>query len=671
MKYKTKSAQYYDYFEDAKIIEIDDDNKKLAIVLKGNEEIIDIFDAGPYVDYNPYENYIKDIKLQKEKESKDKKYGVLYIQEETNYLDVNSNNNSNINNSKKSLIGKNLFIDNNHQNEQIKSDNSNLPINFSKLDEKSKDKNIMNGLKEIKRYTSLSKTKFQIYFLSQHEIYKDIKINIKKPKIKHKILSVINLNNDIVLGIKWFSFNRSDNINDKNLSENDKYLKKSKLLLVIGQEGSVSVYHLKEYIPFNITRVNLDLKKTQPFTNFKEIYNLNVCINLYNPIIDFNLLDKPYYNNDLTEISLMTLHINNNFTSWKIVYKYGQVQLRVDHSFQLPNFICENFLIDNNENFLICFNKKGIMIFLAKSQSFPFPLIYKYTYNEKLPPLRELQKLVYSNEVMQDNNDEMNNDNKKEKDKNKKKDKNNEYKDNEEDCPNFINNNENIFLEDDKFLKFLQKPVLLDFGTKFLFVKLEIKSNDYTYSLYSFDISELNKIEKDKNFLFACLNEYDDILITKIYSSKEKIYFSESPFAYFHPKKLDTLDDNLLLTTSKRKILKEMKFDFNIIVNNLYESLFIREGDNIVIIKLPVKDKPDLDIINNDIKLSKYIFYEQPTSENLKSNCLAKWTINNTLIVHSVKSLFTIIKFRKEAVVLGIPISKTKVIEYLNLLETK
>ena len=242
---------------------------------------------------------------------------------------------------------------------------------------------------------------------------------------------------------------------------------------------------------------------------------------------------------------------------------------------------------------------------------------------------------------------------------------------NEEDCPNFINNDENIFLEDDKFLKFLQKPVLLDFGTKFLFVKLEIKSNDYTYSLYSFDISELNKIEKDKNFLFACLNEYDDILITKIYSSKEKIYFSESPFAYFHPKKLDTLDDNLLLTTSKRKILKEMKFDFNIIVNNLYESLFIREGDNIVIIKLPVKDKPDLDIINNDIKLSKYIFYEQPTSENLKSNCLAKWTINNTLIVHSVKSLFTIIKFRKEAVVLGIPISKTKVIEYLNLLETK
>jgi hypothetical protein len=35
MKYYTKSVQYYRYFEDAKLIEIDDDNKKMAIVLNG------------------------------------------------------------------------------------------------------------------------------------------------------------------------------------------------------------------------------------------------------------------------------------------------------------------------------------------------------------------------------------------------------------------------------------------------------------------------------------------------------------------------------------------------------------------------------------------------------------------------------------------------------------
>ena len=63
MKYYTKSAQYYKYFENDKLIEIDEENKKLAIVLNGKEEIIDIFDAGPYVDYNPLENFIKDIKF--------------------------------------------------------------------------------------------------------------------------------------------------------------------------------------------------------------------------------------------------------------------------------------------------------------------------------------------------------------------------------------------------------------------------------------------------------------------------------------------------------------------------------------------------------------------------------------------------------------------------------
>ena len=42
MKYSTKSAQYYNYFEDAKILEIDNENKKLAVVLNGKDDIINI-----------------------------------------------------------------------------------------------------------------------------------------------------------------------------------------------------------------------------------------------------------------------------------------------------------------------------------------------------------------------------------------------------------------------------------------------------------------------------------------------------------------------------------------------------------------------------------------------------------------------------------------------------
>ena len=467
MKYERKSAQYYNYFEDAKLIEIDDYNKKLAIVLNGKEEVIDIFDAGPYVDYNPFENFINQIKLQSEKESSDKKYGVLYVQEETNYLDINeifqeiknykkdinkkknrinnnnqinsylnSNNKSNLNSSKKALVeGKNLYVNKNPQNEHIKSDVSNIPRIFSRFEEKSeknKNKNnneiIINGLKEIKRYTKLSKTKFQIYFLSQQKNYRNIKLDIKKPKIKHKLLSVIELNNDSVLGMKWVCFKRTDiEYGNKKLSEIQKYIKKSKLLLVVGQEGLVSIYQLINYQPFNHIRVNLTLNalQTQPFTNFKERYNIVTSLKLFDPIIDFNLLDKPYNTNDLTEIRLITLHISNTFTFWKIVYNKEQIQLIIQYNFQLSNFVCENFLMDSNEEYLVCFNKKGIMILLTKLQSFPFPIVYRYTYNENVPSLKELKELIYYNEVISDDDDDKISDKEKKiKNNNKKKEKN-------------------------------------------------------------------------------------------------------------------------------------------------------------------------------------------------------------------------------------------------------
>ena len=76
---------------------------------------------------------------------------------------------------------------------------------------------------------------------------------------------------------------------------------------------------------------------------------------------------------------------------------------------------------------------------------------------------------------------------------------------------------------------------------------------------------------------------------------------------------------------------------------------------------------PELDLINNDINSTKFLFYDQPTSENLKGNRFAIWTLNNTLILNSVDNLFNIIKFRNEFDVLGIAINKKKVIEYFRI----
>ena len=109
----------------------------------------------------------------------------------------------------------------------------------------------------------------------------------------------------------------------------------------------------------------------------------------------------------------------------------------------------------------------------------------------------------------------------------------------------------------------------MSFETKFLFVNYEIKTNQY--ALYCFDFSELFKVEEDQDFLSICLNEYDDMLITKIFTSKEKIYFSESPFCYFNPIKDSSIDNNLLSTVEKRKILRENKYDINSLVKNIYE----------------------------------------------------------------------------------------------------
>ena len=73
--------------------------------------------------------------------------------------------------------------------------------------------------------------------------YKKIKLNLKKPKIQHRLLSIIQLTHDSVLGMKWFMLNSKDNKKiPRYLSQKEKYIFTSKLMLVVSQEGSVSLY---------------------------------------------------------------------------------------------------------------------------------------------------------------------------------------------------------------------------------------------------------------------------------------------------------------------------------------------------------------------------------------------------------------------------------------------
>ena len=710
MKYSTKSAQYYSYFEDAKILEIDNENKKLAIVLNGKDDIINIFDASPYVNYNPFEYISKQHEI--ENELNKKKIGIVQIEEQGKNLDVNQifeeiqnyksnySQNSNKNNSNQIMYNQNSG--NNIQKNKREASTFNRMLSVMNKEKKDNKKEKEKNIKNIKRYDSLSISKFIIYYISPQNYIEKANICFKKPKITHRLLSVIELIKDSVLGIRWFSFNNFDyKKNIRNMSEKEIYFLRSKLILVVSQEGCISVYKLIDYSPFQNTRVTLKMKnlQSQPFHDFRERYAVAASVNISNPVLDFNLLDKSLLNDEYKDtLRLVTLHINNSFTFWYIVNQKNKIELRIQYNFTLPDFQCENFLIDTREEYLICFNKKGINIYLSKGQSFPYPLVYRYTFNDILPSLEELKKIIFTNEIINDDDNEekkekpekqnkkkKQQDNKKNvKKKNKKKvnkdddliifnienEEEEEFDEEDDDFilegnPDFIDKDIDTFLDDDKFLKFLQKPFFLSSETKFLFVNYEVKSN--LYSLYCFNFVELFQVEENKEFLDICLNNYDPNLITKIYSSKEKLYLQESPFYYFNPIKEDSFDKSLLNTINGRKSLMDQKIEFKTILDNSYHGIFIRDGDYIMIIKIGINYPPELDLINNDINSSKFLFYEQPTSENLKSNRFAVWTVNNTLIVNSVDNLFSIIKFRNEFNVLGIAISKKKVVEYFGI----
>ena len=194
MKYSTKSAQYYRYFEDAKILEIDNENKKLAIVLNGKDDIINIFDASPYVNYNPFQFISKEIQIQKELNKKRK--GIVQIEEQGNNLDVNQifeeiknyknniSSNSNQINSNQIMSNQNYSAFNNNKNKN-KKETSTFSRMLSVINKENKDNKKEKEKNDIikKRYDLLFVSKFIIYYISPQNLTEKSNICLRKPKI--------------------------------------------------------------------------------------------------------------------------------------------------------------------------------------------------------------------------------------------------------------------------------------------------------------------------------------------------------------------------------------------------------------------------------------------------------------------------------------------------------
>lgn len=602
MKIFKKNVKYFKFFEDIKIIEHDSDNYRLGIVFYGKENDIYIFDSKPYINYFPIiENTsnknFKNSNLEKENIKKNK----LNVSEISNidtdlnkmFLKVQLNfNDYTLNKTIPKIIeeqGQQCIFFNNEFNNKTKNQRKNQ---LSKINE------IILNSYEITRFT--------ISYIPEIKIKKAVILSYLKPKIKNKLLSVLTLNNNSILGIKWFNF-----FNKKEKNKNE--IENSKLLLVITDEGRIVIYKLSNINYQNNISINtLDITcfQRQPFNNFLESWNLIANNSLTLPIKDFYLLTTSYIEGKREFIKLYTLHINNGIYFWGIILENNKISIIPSFSLILEeSFKIEHILIDKKELYLICFNKNGIQIFqMAKFP--PFNILYKFFYEDS--KIEKFSSIEFDSEI---------------------------------DC-DIINIDGKIFVDDIKDFQDLKKPKFICLEKKILFQVYN--AIDCSYDLLYFNLEGLYKVFNDLTFFKSCALGNDKTLLKKIYKSKINFSFCVSPSLYYN---IDNCDGNNFL---KKKNIKK-----NNLIDNLNQVINIQTDNKNFFIKIPV-----LSDINEIKEKISPIFLEQ---ENEEYKPILLWINNNSILLTSEKFLFTLIKFCKETKDLGIPVSENLLLKFFDL----
>ena len=379
MKWCYKSVNYFKFFDDIKLIEVDELHNRIAIVFNGKESLINIFDLTPYVKYSPFiEEYVidsdsEDNNNQTKKESDDS------IENEDKSLlnehDIDkmfqkvklSNDDNSHNTNDKHFYNKPIIIDSTQQHCIILGDFISPKTNNTHTNKHSFPLHTLNTFNysqetiQTIKHPQYKITSFNFTYKASIQ-RKQILLSIHKPKIQTKILSVISLQAHAVQKIKWFTFPSIPQIHP------------SKYLLTTTEEGSISIFQLKKITLSNETKVNLEDLQLQPFSNYPEEWHL-LSSNIHQiPIRDFYIIEvtEP----EQKYMKLLTLHIDNNISFWLLSKEQNNIKISPYYSINFDHsFLIENILIDKYENFLYCFNSKGIEIYKIKSTP-PFPKIY-------------------------------------------------------------------------------------------------------------------------------------------------------------------------------------------------------------------------------------------------------------------------------------------------------
>ena len=544
MKIFKKNVKYFKFFEDIKIIEDDSDNNRLGIVFYGKENNIYIFDSNPYINYFPItEN--KEDKIFENSNFKNEK-----TIENNNSLKISEISKINLENNLNEIFLKIQLNFNdysiNKQNPKIIDEQGQHCIIFNnEFNNKYINKN-----KKKKEEIIFQISRFSITYIPEEKREKKILLSFKKPKIKNKLLSVIKINSNSILGIKWFNF-----------KGNNKENPNSKLLLSITEEGLITIYKLSNINMNNKTTIDtFDITsfQGQPFQNFIENWTLigNNIITI--PIIDYYLLSTSYIEEKREFIKLYTLHINNGIYFWAITYENNKINFIPSFSLVFEeNFKIEHILIDKKELYLICFNKNGIEIY-QMSQIPPFNILYKFYYED------------FKNENCTS-----------------------VYLDSELDT-SLINKDGKLFIDDTKDLFDLGKPKFICLEKKILF-QVYNSINSY-YELLCFNLEGLFQVFNDLNFFKSCALGNDKTLVKKIYENKINFSFCISPSLYYN---ISTFGSNNFL---KIKNIKKEN-----LIENLFQVINIQTNINNFFFKIPVfsefekiKDKIALNFIEKE-----------------------------------------------------------------------
>ena len=604
-----KKVKYFKFFEDSKLVEIDQDNKRLAIIFFGKENIIHIFDASPYINYMP----IEEIQVKSEEEEEkvpESEPEYENIKEIFDQLKIKKN-------SSKEDLCKTIFTDN---QEYIKFRSTNITL------ENPSNQNSNNFNIPLSDHSKIHENQDKIN-LNLDSKYKNKKINfsIHKPKIKTKILSVISCPSNIIIGIKWINITQLQSINGQENSQNNK------LLLAIFEDGNLNAYCLKSANYEIQTKVHLTKLQYMPFESYPEQWKIAGQVYTGKPIRDYYISVKSN--------RLYTLHSDNYIIMWMIAYIGVKFSFLASYAINItPDLSVNKILVDKNEQFIFSFHNQSFKIFIIQDKP-PFHLVYTKNYDD----IEIMHNGDGSSKSVDNSKLKLQGNSKKYNGKNE-----DDITPIKKVADNFIDSNESyqIFYKDlfdlsegmkiydINFFFNVQKPEFSLLEEYLIIPVYQVKTKQYV--LLKFLLREFVEKLQDISYLKKSrVGENNDILKV-LMISYSPIVFANSPFFYFINE--HTCDEGIL----------DKKMNCSDIMKSIYQPIVVINEEKIHFMNITT----DSILFKSDLPNDKIINPEY---------LIITWTLNNTILLSSTKILMSVLKFCNENKILGIPINPKKI----------